>query len=800
MNDNEIVLLDHTGRPIRNLPSPEEQERMSDEAATKMLQSWQTYISALFGLDFEPIRRSIDPFKNHAWVFVATMIKATNLAQAPFLIFRETDEEEERMNLLYRKRFGKKRIPLRGKERTIAQRHLTRSSNPGRYRGFKFKGLEPDPFHPLNNVFLKPNPAITGAQLWSITVIWMSLRGESPWLLTKDNTEFLSPGDMPEQIWPLNPDRLEHFVGEDGELLGYKYTTMENDPRSGGTDKTGRELILMPHEIVMHKYPNPWDPYRGMSPITAAANGIDVDILSNTHNRAVLKNSAIPPGVLSYKGHMEDNEYKKNRKRWNDLHGGAQRAGRTAILSGEWDYKKLGLTPQDMDYINSKRWNRDEVFAVEGVPKSTAGITENLNFATQLGQDKNLWDKRLLPDVRLFEDTLEGTLFFGQPDNVVGAFDLSNIEALRHGISEQLDQITKLTAPAIHMPPRVAMEVTGLEGVPEYEGDDVSLINLSLVPVKDVLALSELEDEIDEDEEDIPEDEDTPEDEGSDEDDEDEEEEEEMPSMPAIRTSKRTKAQGGKRWRDFVRIQSTNEKLSRRSWRKWVRDVQKQQIELLEQNANLFQKQGEREIANQVVIDLEQLQVRISNAFQPTYDSILESTFAHWTGETGVVPTFAIDDNALLRAIDRRFNKLKNTAPRTMSRQLTDAITEGLRNAETLTEIRQRVAKIFNIQLSSAKTLAVARTESASVMNDLREEMFDLQGFELLEWVTAGDENVRDSHVHFGNVGPQRIGTNFIDLPGYPGNAPGTTLRFPGDPLGAPGEVINCRCVKIGVE
>src|SRR5690606_24948377 len=105
-------------------------------------------------------------------------------------------------------------------------------------------------------------------------------------------------------------------------------------------------------------------------------------------------------------------------------HRGPMRANRLTILKGGWTYTPVGLKPTDIAHLETLRWDRDEIFAVMRVPKTTAGITEQLNYATQLGQDKNLWDKSLGPDVTLIEKTLDATLFYEQPDTIVGAFDL----------------------------------------------------------------------------------------------------------------------------------------------------------------------------------------------------------------------------------------------------------------------------------------------------------------------------------------------------------------------------------------
>jgi len=52
------------------------------------------------------------------------------------------------------------------------------------------------------------------------------------------------------------------------------------------------------------------------------------------------------------------------------------------------------------------------------------------------------------------------------------------------------------------------------------------------------------------------------------------------------------------------------------------------------------------------------------------------------------------------------------------------------------------------------------------------------------EWLTSGDERVRESHVHFGNLGPREMNYYYAN-----------NLLYPCDPNGDAEEIINCRCV-----
>jgi SPP1 gp7 family putative phage head morphogenesis protein len=83
--------------------------------------------------------------------------------------------------------------------------------------------------------------------------------------------------------------------------------------------------------------------------------------------------------------------------------------------------------------------------------------------------------------------------------------------------------------------------------------------------------------------------------------------------------------------------------------------------------------------------------------------------------------------------------------------------------------------------MSSSTT--IARTEMGSVASQARWDCYKQEGIEQQEWSTAEDDRVRESHMAVDGM-KVKLG----DVFGITG------LRFPRDPLGDAGEVINCRC------
>lgn len=118
---------------------------------------------------------------------------------------------------------------------------------------------------------------------------------------------------------------------------------------------------------------------------------------------------------------------------------------------------------------------------------------------------------------------------------------------------------------------------------------------------------------------------------------------------------------------------------------------------------------------------------------------------------------------------------------------------EGLSVPDTAALIREDVAALRDWQAA-----ALARTDLNAIANagnhlavlqlNAASKQAGEQQFQVKRWLTADDERVRDAHREAeGQEVP-------VEQPFHVG---GEALRFPGDPLGSPENVWNCRCTVI---
>ena len=130
------AILDHNGKPFEKKSAEFLSSRMSD------------YVASL-GVSRMPAQyRASIPFESHAWVFAAAMTSAVVASQAPFVVYRETEET-------VRLRTKNNPLSLRaGANRRAIQRHLQQSLA----KRLSKKGIEPDYESPIYNRLLQPNP------------------------------------------------------------------------------------------------------------------------------------------------------------------------------------------------------------------------------------------------------------------------------------------------------------------------------------------------------------------------------------------------------------------------------------------------------------------------------------------------------------------------------------------------------------------------------------------------------------------------------------------------------------------
>jgi len=203
-----------------------------------------------------------------------------------------------------------------------------------------YRGQDKIDSHPLLDILRNPNPLQTESDFKQTLVTHLLLAGNAyPYV------DQLDSRGMPRQIVPLVPGSMQPDRPTTNlyDLQGWIYS-----PPGGGGRVTlsTDEVIHIKHSVA------PDDPVIGVGPLHAARVVIETDFLASVYNRAILRNSGAPAGILKWKGQgrADEEELKAIRRDWAARFGGPLNAESIAALGSDFDYQPIGQSGKDMRF------------------------------------------------------------------------------------------------------------------------------------------------------------------------------------------------------------------------------------------------------------------------------------------------------------------------------------------------------------------------------------------------------------------------------------------------------------------
>lgn len=611
---------------------------------------------------------------------------------------------------------------------------------------------------PWYRLFLRPNPYLTADTLWETTISHMQLGGSCYWVLEGASDDGIGEDEVPLEIWPLPGSCVEPVLDNaQRELLGYKVTV------GSGT------LDLPVYSVVAFRHFNPSDPWRGLSPMSAAMAGFRQDSKASSYNEAFYDNGADPGGILSSEQNISPDQRTDLRRAWEDRHRGVDKSYRVAVLGNGLKYDQLQVNHRDMQFLEQRRWNREEIAMVFGVPKFFLGVTDDLNYATAKSAERVLWTSTLIPLGRMIADQLEAQLFQHREavahDVIWGEFDTSRIEALREDLSVKLtsaEALRRLGYPLNEINERLDL------GMEAQEGGDVGLLPMGLAPADEVAEGLELDDDL-----------------GSIFGPIEAPQPTETPEGAAAPGRARGRSRRLQLWETIARsAMDPAEKRFRRRLNGYLRGRRAEVLSFLNGNARGTRTPTSSGVEAFLVEAEERWNEMLRKQLDPIYRHAIDSGAGSIGSQIGGLQHFDMESPEVLRFLaekEIRVEKVNETILNNIRHQLLRGMAEG----ETVTELQDRVRHTFNVTRSRART--IARTEAAQTVNGARQLAMEAEGIERIEWITSGDAHVRPEHVLLdGEI--RNLGDTF---------APGVTLRHPGDmACQDASQIVNCRCTS----
>jgi HK97 family phage portal protein len=235
--------------------------------------------------------------------------------------------------------------------------------------------------HEFERLLQRPNSLMTGSYLLRYTAWWYGLLGNAYIFIAT-----AAPGrGEPQELWPLPanmmrplPETLRNSVLTGQPVVDYEYTV-------------GGERQTLPGENVVHfRYPNPFDWWQGLSPLTAALLPVQTDLAQARWVRDYFrKDNAVPTALATLPEGITETDFDVIVEQVKE-----QIASGARILftrSGDMTLQTLTHTLEQMQVIASRTFSRDEIDRVYGIPQGliSGGLSGDSRLAAEISFSRN---------------------------------------------------------------------------------------------------------------------------------------------------------------------------------------------------------------------------------------------------------------------------------------------------------------------------------------------------------------------------------------------------------------------------
>ena len=329
--------------------------------------------------------------------------------------------------------------------------------------------------HPILSLLNKPNPMQAGVEYFQSLYSFLLISGNT-------YAQVSEVAGIPRELYLLRPDRVRIKNGKTSSPEGFEYIingkvvkTYDADPVTGAS------------EVKHMKMYNPLDDFYGMSPIKAASVDIDNHNAVNKHNVSLLENGARPSGAIVFKPQndrgmalqLTDGQRQQLQDDLQMRFQGPKNAGRPLLLEGDFDWREMGLSPKDMDFLQQKHMAAKDIALCFGVPSQLIGIPDSQTYANVQEARLALYEETIIPLAKRVESDFNEWLapMFG--DDISLAYDLESIPAMTERRRRTYENVVQAVREGI-ISRNEARDRLGLE--PITGGDDV-FIAANLFPL-----------------------------------------------------------------------------------------------------------------------------------------------------------------------------------------------------------------------------------------------------------------------------------------------------------------------------
>lgn len=216
-------------------------------------------------------------------------------------------------------------------------------------------------FDPANE-----NMTYTQFELWQLVMVYRLVWGDGFVFKKRDGLERIV------DLKPLHPQFVSIKAGPDG----HKIFLVKHMKADGTPDDTQRPQVFTDFEI-MHVPNMGFNGLGGLSMVKLMSQTLGTALAADKLAAKFYSQGTQLGGIIKVKAPLKNqNQAEGIKARWMNNNAGVGNAGNVAVLDAETDFQDITIPPDQLQFLESRRWQTTEIARWFGVPPHLVGDVE----------------------------------------------------------------------------------------------------------------------------------------------------------------------------------------------------------------------------------------------------------------------------------------------------------------------------------------------------------------------------------------------------------------------------------------
>ncbi|WP_336747766.1 phage portal protein [Aureimonas altamirensis] len=235
-------------------------------------------------------------------------------------------------------------------------------------------------------------------------------------------------------LYVLDPTRVTPLVAPDGSIF-YELAIDDLAGLPYGDSVPASEIIHDKFNCLYH-------PLQGQSPLMAAGLSANASQEMAKASSYFYANGSRPGGLISTPKTITNEQSAAIANAWNTKFTG-DRSGKVAVLGDDLKYMPLSSTAVDNQYIETMKWNAEDICSVFGIPPHLVGVGSLPTYNNVAVLSQQYYSQCLQPLVNAIEDQLDEGLGLDKTsyqcefdlDDLIRLDEQTLIQTLKEGVT-----------------------------------------------------------------------------------------------------------------------------------------------------------------------------------------------------------------------------------------------------------------------------------------------------------------------------------------------------------------------------